>query len=249
MYILAFDHRGSFKKLFPEADLKEYKKIIFEGFLTTNNKNSAILVDEELGSEIITEAKKKEIPFFFTLEKSGQPTLELEYEDTEKKLQTINPYGAKILIRYQNPFTEKELEKLKYVSDICEKQKIPFLLEILAPEEQRVKAVQEAMNYNIKPRFWKMEGGSYETMKNLSDTVDSSIVVLGRGAEEEQVKEWISIAAPLVNVIGFAVGRTIFCPPLEKYYKKTISREEAVTEVAQRFQNLIETFEKSSKVS
>ena len=75
LFILPFDHRSSLmKKIFGKENLSgpevqkfiELKKIIYEGFkkaLATElpKKSTAILVDEEFGSDILKDAKKQKL--------------------------------------------------------------------------------------------------------------------------------------------------------------------------------------------
>lgn len=244
LYILAFDHRSSLKRMFPDADWKDYKKIIYEGFLAAKITDGAILVDEELGRDVLIDAQKNNVPTFLSLEKSGQENLELIYDDLAEKTEEYGVHGVKILLKYKDKLSSSDIEILKKVSDFAQVYNISFLLEPLAEEGQRVQAVKEILANDIKPSIFKLEGSSQETMQQLSAELESSkIVVLGRGAEEEQVREWLATAAPFPNVIGFAVGRTIFCPSLEKYYREEISREEAVSKIKESFSNLVVFFE------
>jgi 5-dehydro-2-deoxygluconokinase len=41
-------------------------------------------------------------------------------------------------------------------------------------------------------------------------------IVLGRGADDAKVREWLAVAASVPGFIGFAVGRTSFWEPLLK---------------------------------
>src|SRR3982074_180924 len=95
LYILAFDHRGSFqKKMFgiegdptPEqsATIADAKHLIFEGMLAAVGRGPAdpqaigVLVDEQFGGDIPEQAKSRGLKLAMPVEKSGQDTFDFEY--------------------------------------------------------------------------------------------------------------------------------------------------------------------------
>ena len=87
LYILAFDHRGSFqKKMFGIAGdptteesetIADAKHLIFEGLLEAIRNGAepgatGVLVDEQFGGEIPTQAKQRGLELAMPVEKSGQ---------------------------------------------------------------------------------------------------------------------------------------------------------------------------------
>src|SRR5580658_6625505 len=87
LYILAFDHRGSFqKKMFgiagdptPEetAKIADAKYLIFEGMLQAVTRGvhpdaTGVLVDEQFGGEIPIQARDHGLRLAMPVEKSGQ---------------------------------------------------------------------------------------------------------------------------------------------------------------------------------
>src|SRR4051812_16689387 len=96
LYILAFDHRGSFqKKMFGiEGDpteeetrtISDAKKLIFEGMEKAverglDAKSAGVLVDEQFGSDIPELAKKHGLSLTMPVEKSGQNEFDFQYGD------------------------------------------------------------------------------------------------------------------------------------------------------------------------
>src|ERR1700758_4521130 len=94
LYILAFDHRGSFqKKMFgiegdpsPEQTetIADAKKLIFEGMLEAVDRGvdpsaAGVLVDEQFGSNIPQLAREKGLKLALPVEKSGQSEFDFEY--------------------------------------------------------------------------------------------------------------------------------------------------------------------------
>src|SRR5580704_4651226 len=94
LYILAFDHRGSFqKKMFgiegdptPEQSetISDAKRLIFEGMLEAVNRGAepgatGVLVDEQFGSTIPQQAREHHLILAMPVEKSGQNEFDFEY--------------------------------------------------------------------------------------------------------------------------------------------------------------------------
>jgi myo-inositol catabolism protein IolC len=70
-----------------------------------------------------------------------------------------------------------------------------------------------------------------------------SCIVLGRGADEKQVAQWLTVAAAVPGFIGFAVGRTTFWDAIADFEANKINREAAVARIAQRFLTWVSIFE------
>ncbi len=69
-------------------------------------------------------------------------------------------------------------------------------------------------------------------------------IILGRGEDDKKVREWLSTAAKVPGFIGFAVGRTTFWDPLVDFRAGKLSRAEAVAEIARRYREWVDIFEK-----
>ena len=95
LYILAFDHRGSFqKKMFgiegdptPEQTdtIADAKHLIFEGMLKAVERGvdaaaTGTLVDEQFGGDIPAQAKEKGLKLAMPVEKSGQNEFDFQYD-------------------------------------------------------------------------------------------------------------------------------------------------------------------------
>ena len=108
LFILPFDHRSSFAKIFQDKDnIASAKWIIYEAFKKAlqdgiSKDQSAILVDEEFGDKILIDAKNNGFTTILTTEKSGQKEFEFEYgNDFSKHIEKYNPTFVKALIRYK----------------------------------------------------------------------------------------------------------------------------------------------------
>jgi myo-inositol catabolism protein IolC len=155
LYILAFDHRGSFqKKMFgiegeptPEETerIADAKRLIFEGMEKAVARGvdagaAGVLVDEQFGSDIPERAKSEGLVLSMPVEKSGQNEFDFQYGDAfGDHIAEHNVDFAKVLVRY-NPEGDEEmnarqLERLKRLADWLHENDGKFLFELLVPAE------------------------------------------------------------------------------------------------------------------
>jgi myo-inositol catabolism protein IolC len=153
LYMLSFDHRGSFKKGLmgiagePTDDerrrISELKTIIYEGFERAiaegaPRDSSAILVDEEFGADIARSARGEKFMLAMPVERSGREEFDFEYgEDFAEHIDAFDPDFAKVLVRY-NPGGDAELnrrqaERLARLSGWLRAHDRQFLFELLVP--------------------------------------------------------------------------------------------------------------------
>jgi myo-inositol catabolism protein IolC len=156
LYILAFDHRGSFqKKMFgiqgdptPEETetIADAKRLIFEGMEIAVERGvdaaaTGVLVDEQFGSDIPKRAKDEGLVLSMPVEKSGQDEFDFQYgEAFGEHISKFDPNFAKVLVRY-NPegdaeMNEAQLGRLKQLADWLHANDRKFLFELLVPAEE-----------------------------------------------------------------------------------------------------------------
>jgi myo-inositol catabolism protein IolC len=184
-----------------------------------------------------------------------------------KVLVRYNPGGDQALNRRQSP-------RLKRLSDYLHgSSQSLFMFELLVPPEKSqldefkgdkkaydlelrpslmVHAIQELQEAQVEPDVWKVEGlDRHEDCANVVSVArrdgrdDVGCIVLGRGEDEQKVHEWLTTAAAVPGFVGFAVGRTDFWDPLVGWLAKKITREDAVAEVARRYGEFVDIFEKA----
>src|ERR671911_1655219 len=155
LYILAFDHRGSFqKRLFgiegdPTAEetetIADAKRLIFEGMELAVQRGvdaaaTGVLVDEQFGSDIPRRAKEQGLVLSMPVEKSGQDEFDFQYgADFGRHIANFDVEFAKVLVRY-NPegdagMNERQLGRLKELADWLHDNDRLFLFELLVPAE------------------------------------------------------------------------------------------------------------------
>ena len=153
LYVLAFDHRGSFqKKMFgiqgdptPEETEKiaSAKRLIFEGMLQAVSQGAdpaatGVLVDEQFGSDIPQRARERGLKLAMPVEKSGQDEFDFEYgPDFGAHIERFDPDFSKVLVRYNSNDDEetnkRQLGRLKELADWLHERDRKFLFELLVP--------------------------------------------------------------------------------------------------------------------
>jgi myo-inositol catabolism protein IolC len=181
LYILAFDHRGSFqKKMFgiegdPDDEqtqtISDAKHLIFEGLLRASEQGAepgvtGCLVDEQFGSPkgIPQEAKQRGLVLAMPVEKSGQNEFDFEYGDEfGAHIEKFDPDFAKVLVRY-NPdgdaeMNERQAGRLKRLSDWLHDNDRKFLFELLVPAEdaqlEQVDGDSDRFDAELRPELMR----------------------------------------------------------------------------------------------
>jgi 5-dehydro-2-deoxygluconokinase len=114
-----------------------------------------------------------------------------------------------------------------------------------------VEAVGELQGAGVQPDVCKAEGldrcedcAVVEAAARAGGRDRVGCIVLGRGGDERRVRKWLTIAAAVPGFIfGFAVGRASLWDPLVGWKNKTITREQAVIEIALRYREFVRLFE------
>ncbi len=161
---------------------------------------------------------------------------------------------------------KRQITRLAELSDYCGRTSRKYLFELLVPAlkqqldkcngdkalydvEMRpglmVKAIDNLHKSGVEPDVWKLEG--LDRMEDCERVCAAArkdgrasvgCIVLGRGENEEKVKQWLRVGAKVPGVIGFAVGRTVFWEPLKKFRAELCSREQAVEQIASNYVRL-----------
>jgi len=292
LYILPFDHRGSFQtKMFgwtgtlsPEqtAEIASTKQVIYDGFKAALHagvpeQKAGILVDEQFGGAILRDARANGHTTACPAEKSGQEEFDFQYgEEFAKHIEAFQPTFCKVLVRY-NPegdraLNQRQAARLKRLSDYLHTDgRSKFMFELLVPAEKAqldhvkgdkkaydlelrprlmVQTIMELQDAQVEPDVWKIEG--LDRREDCEKVVAAArrrgrdnigCIILGRGENDQKVREWLTTAAAVPGFIGFAVGRTSFWNPLINMRAKQITRQDAVAQIAGRYREFVSIFE------
>lgn len=190
LFILAFDHRGSFKsKMFgitgrdetseETAALQDAKRLVYEGALKAIDDGLApdlvgVLVDEEMGADVARDAKERGIKLAMPVEASGQPLFDFEYGDEfGDHITAFDSDYSKVLVRW-NPDDDPEDnrvqgERLKRLGDWLSDNGRTYLFELLVPATaQQLTLVESGADYDTEIR-------PYLTLQAIRQILDAGV--------------------------------------------------------------------------
>jgi myo-inositol catabolism protein IolC len=294
LFILAFDHRGSFqKKMFgiegePDEEqtqtISDAKHLIFEGMLAAAEKGldeeaSGVLVDEQFGGDIPSQAREHNFKLAMPVEKSGQNEFDFQYgDDFGAHIEKFDPAFSKVLVRY-NPdgdaeMNKRQLERLKRLADWLHENDRKFLFELLVPAEDSQleqvggdsdrydaelrpelmrRTIEECQDFGIEVDIWKIEGVDEQSdCEMLAQQTRKGegregvvCVVLGRGASDDKVDEWLRAGAPVEGYVGFAIGRSIWWDALKAFLEEGLDRGEAASRIAEKYLRFVKVYQEA----
>jgi myo-inositol catabolism protein IolC len=167
---------------------------------------------------------------------------------------------------------ERQAGRLRRLSEYLAKTSRLFMFELLLPPEnaqlQRVggqeaydrelrpklmiEAIRTLQDAEVEPDVWKIEG--LDVRQDCEKVVEAvrrdgrtkvGCIILGRGSDEQNVLRWLQTAAGVPGFIGFAVGRTTWWDTLAAWRRKEISSESAAAQIARRFHEWADVFERA----
>ncbi|MFZ1013365.1 MAG: DUF2090 domain-containing protein [Terracidiphilus sp.] len=188
LYILPFDHRGSFEtKMFgwhepltqPQtAQIAEAKQVIYDGFKEAvgggiPKTEAGILVDEQFGAAILHAAAADGYHTACPAEKSGQEEFDFQYgSDFAAHIEAFHPTFSKVLVRY-NPggdaaLNQRQAARLHQLSDYLQTAgRSLFMFELLVPAEEtqldQFKGDKKAYDHELRPQLM------VQTIQQLQD--------------------------------------------------------------------------------
>jgi myo-inositol catabolism protein IolC len=184
LFLLAFDHRGSFQKGFfgiagepnqeEAARIVDSKRLIFEGLVGALEDggvlgSAGVLVDEQFGADVARETIEKGLLLAMPVERSSVKEFDFEYgPDFGEHVEAFDPTFAKALVRY-NPegdadMNARQAARLKALGDWLHVRGRKFMFELLVPAEPRQlgSVGGEASRYDVEVRPLLMEGALRE---------------------------------------------------------------------------------------
>jgi myo-inositol catabolism protein IolC len=158
---------------------------------------------------------------------------------------------------------ERQLRALSEVSRALRELGVPLLYELLVPatDGQLAAAGGAAGSYDrdvrpglviqviadnqaagVEPAIWKVEGletagaaRSVVTQIRAGGRDDVLAIVLGRDAPADRLEHWLAVAGPVDGFAGFAIGRSIWEDPIAARGNGTVSEEEAIAQITERY--------------
>jgi 5-dehydro-2-deoxygluconokinase len=262
---LAVDHRAQLEDAAArvgadEARIRDFKVLAVKAAakVAAGRDGYGMLIDEKHGREAMFEFARH--PFSWLgrpVELPGSRPLRFEFsQDIGSQLVEwpVN-HCLKCLCFYhpEDPpaLKQEQQEKLRTLFEAARKVGRELLVEIIAgkhgtlAEDTVPRALQELYDLGIKPDWWKLEpqvsASAWNAIGKVIDRNDPwcrGVVLLGLEAPQDELEAAFAATANAPIVKGFAVGRTIFADAAEKWLSGTMTDEQAVADMADRFEKL-----------
>ena len=242
LYILAFDHRGSFqKKMFgiqgdptPEetATITDAKHLIFEGMLEAVSRGAdpsatGVLVDEQFGGIVPAGAREHHLKLSMPVEKSGQNEFDFQYgDDFGAHIDKFDPDFSKVLVRY-NPdddpeLNERQLGRLKRLADWLHEHDHKFLFELLVPatddQLESVGGDSERYDAELRPELMRR---AIEDAQNFGVEVDVwKIEGVDERSDAETLAQQARLGAGREGVTCVLLGRGASTAKVEQWLEQ-----------------------------
>jgi 5-dehydro-2-deoxygluconokinase len=156
----------------------------------------------------------------------------------------LHEHDRKFLFELLVPATDEQLEKVGGDTDRYDTELRPQLMR---------RAIEDIQNFGIEVDIWKIEGvderSDCEMLAKQTRTGPGRekvvCVVLGRGASDEKVEQWLRAGAPVEGYVGFAIGRSIWWDALKGFLDGSIERGDAAEQIATKYLRFVEVYQEA----
>jgi len=266
---LACDHRVQLEDVAAKAGadparIHDFKVLAVKAAakVAAGRDGYGMLIDEKHGREAMFEFARH--PFAWLgrpVELPGSRPLRFEFSQDIGSQLTEWPvdHCIKCLCFYHpdDPaaLKEEQQQKLRALFEAARKVGRELLIEIIAGKHGKLddttipRALEELYGLGIKPDWWKLEPQAssaawarIEAVILKHDPWCRGIVLLGLEAPQDELEAAFAATAKAPIVKGFAVGRTIFVHAAEQWLAGRMSDDEAIADMASRFERLTEAW-------
>jgi 5-dehydro-2-deoxygluconokinase len=271
MRVFAFDHRMQLEAVadelgVPHERIGAFKELCLRATLRVadGRPGYGLLCDGRLGRDALHAAAGTGLWIGRPVEFPGSRPLRLEDE--------IEPdYGSALaewplehvvkVLAFYHPDDEDALKAeqeatVRRLFRAARANRLEFLLEIIpskvgpVTDTTSAEVIQRFYDLGIHPDWWKLEPMKTDAAWanacaaiTRNDPHTRGIVVLGLEAPAEELAASFAVAARHDLVKGFAVGRTIFAEAARAWLGGTMTDEEAVADMAARYEGLCRTWD------
>lgn len=276
MRVFAFDHRLQLEEMEGATDdkINAFKTLCLDAAsrVADGKPGYGLLCDSRLGREALYKAAGQGLWIGHPVEWPGSRPLTLEPE-IGSDFGGLNEWPLEHVVKclvFCHPDDDDEMrarqeDTVKRVFESARRNRLEFLLEVIPSKVGPVNddttpaLIQRFYDIGVYPDWWKLE--PFKTDKAWQNAVDAitrndaytrGIVVLGLDAPADELRASFELAAGYDLVKGFAVGRTIFGDTARAYMKSNNApemAEDAIAEMAQKYQDLCDTWDQARKTA
>ncbi|ARP62387.1 5-dehydro-2-deoxygluconokinase [Mesorhizobium sp. WSM1497] len=269
MMALACDHRVQLEDVAAKAGadparIQDFKVLAVKAAakVAAGRDGYGMLIDEKHGRKAMFEFARHSFAWLGRpVELPGSRPLRFEFSQDIGSQLTEWPvdHCIKCLCFYHpdDPaaLKEEQQQKLRALFEGARKVGRELLIEIIAGKHGKLddttipRALEELYALGIKPDWWKLEpqasSGAWAKIEAVilkHDPWCRGVVLLGLEAPQDELEAAFAATAKAPIVKGFAVGRTIFVHAAEQWLAGRMSDDEAIADMAQRFEQLTDAW-------
>ena len=257
----AFDHRSQMEDMAAEAgavtaSIPAFKRLCLDAVLTVADGRDGygLLCDSRLGAGALHAAAGTGLWIGRPVEIPGSRPLALEIgPDLGTDLAEWPIEHVVKVLCFAHPDDSEELwhdqiATVTRLADAAQSNNLEFLLELIpskagpVDDETTATVMRHFYKAGVRPDWWKLEPmqspAAWQAAGAVIDDYDpwcQGIVILGLGADENQLAASFAVAAGHHWVKGFAVGRTIYADVFTRWLNNEMDDAAAVAEMARRY--------------
>ncbi len=271
LFAFAIDHRSQMEDMAAKtgADFKTIlraKDLAFQAFeqVAQGRSNFGMLLDKRMGEKPLFKMSDYDYWIGRPIELPG--SFPLQFEGSEDVATEVSTWPSNHIVKcltFYHPDDDERIkieqeEQVLRLFDACRKTGHELLLEVIASKNGNVddqtmaKAISRFYEIGVYPDWWKLEPANSESeWSNICAKIEKNdpncrgILILGLSKPCEELAASFEAAVKYPLVKGFAVGRSIFEKPLENWMLQSISDEDAVKQMADNFQMLVDGWEQA----
>ncbi len=271
--VLAIDHRWQLEEVADELGvdrgrLRELKVLLGRAFrrVAEGDEAAGVLIDDIYGDKALEELTGSGLWISRAVEVAkSRPVAFVGGPNVAATLRTWPEEHVVKCNLYWHPQDDPETKELQeervlQLFDACIVNDRRLLLEVQASpgttydENSMVELLTRFYEIGVRPEWWKIPPNpDPDVWRRIGDVVRehdpycAGLLVLGRGAAEEELVESFVAAAsePLCN--GFAIGRSIYGDPARRWLAGELEDEELMSSVAERYEHMISLWQKRNE--
>ena len=115
--------------------------------------------------------------------------------------------------------------------------------------ELTLRTIAELQVAGVEPEIWKVEGlDRREDYARVAEQARSAgrervaCIILGRGASDTKLENWLRQESGVPGFIGFAIGRTIWQQALKDWLSKKLERSGASRKIADNYLRMVDVY-------
>jgi 5-dehydro-2-deoxygluconokinase len=258
---LAFDHRKQFADLAAKSgagakEIEQFKTLLGRAIETLPPETSGAIIDDTYGEAPLTKltgtgrwlARPVEVPGSLPL------AFEMGERLTEKMITWPVEHVAKCLVAY-DPHHAAELRAAQEAALIALQDAVNatgrrWLLEVIPPDFAKkpslvAESVEQLYRAGLYPTWWKLP--AFDSVREWHEIADiirehdrycAGVIVLGLDQPLDELTPKLRLAKESGIGVGFAIGRSIWRQPAEKWFAKEINDQEAVATIQSAFKSV-----------